>query len=325
MWRGDENARRAGIASNERLRPVVDELVRAGYDVVPVVYRDAVVEEVRAELAGVDAVLVWVDPIGGGEDRHRLDALLRDLSAGGTFVSAHPDVINVLGTKDVLFATRHLRWGGDVARYDTIDELREGLRARLPAGPRVLKPRYGNGGIGVWKVERVDDATVRAHGAEVRDLHEEVVSFDAFVDRFNDALAAGCVVDQGFVPGVSEGLIRCYFVGTEVVGFAEQGAGELAAHPDRVMGLPSPKTVFAADAAQFDTLRQLVTTELPALLGCLGLDAAQLPVLWDADFLRGDGGYVLCEVNCSCVTPFPPLAPAKIASMLEIDRRSRTA
>jgi hypothetical protein len=51
------------------------------------------------------------------------------------------------------------------------------------------------------------------------------------------------------------------------------------------------------------------------LLDGVGLRVDQLPVLWDADFLRAEGdGYVLCEINCSCVTPFPPEAPAAIAA-----------
>jgi hypothetical protein len=62
VWRGDETARRAGIASNERLRPVVEALAALGADPIPVVYRDDIAREVRAELLEVDGVLVWIDP-----------------------------------------------------------------------------------------------------------------------------------------------------------------------------------------------------------------------------------------------------------------------
>ena len=44
----------------------------------------------------MDAVLVWVDPIVGGEDRSTLDALLREVAASGVYVSAHPDTILAL-------------------------------------------------------------------------------------------------------------------------------------------------------------------------------------------------------------------------------------
>ena len=51
----------------------------------------------------------------------------------------------------------------------------------------------------------------------------------------------------------------------------------------------------------------------------LGLDAGSLPALWDADFLFGpktpDGhdSYVLCEINASSVSPFPPEAVPLLA------------
>ena len=81
VWRGDEAARRAGIASNERLRPVVDALVARGVTAVSTIYRDEIAAEVRADLLDVDGVLVWIDPIGHGEDRTRFDEILHDLSS----------------------------------------------------------------------------------------------------------------------------------------------------------------------------------------------------------------------------------------------------
>src|SRR3546814_2063358 len=70
--------------------------------------------------------------------------MLREVAACGVVVSAHPDVIAKIGVKEVLYTTRSMEWGSDVDRY--VDA--EGLRARFPehlaAGPRVLKPNYGN-------------------------------------------------------------------------------------------------------------------------------------------------------------------------------------
>ena len=53
----------------------------------------------------------------------------------------------------------------------------------------------------------------------------------------------------------------------------------------------------------------------------LGLNSSSLPVIWDADFLygpkdqSGNDTYVLCEINISCVWPFPPQATNAIARM----------
>lgn len=66
-------------------------------------------------------------------------------------------MIAKIGVKEVLYTTRSMEWGSDVDRY--VDA--EGLRARFPehlaAGPRVLKPNYGNGGRNVWRVQ-LDEA-----------------------------------------------------------------------------------------------------------------------------------------------------------------------
>jgi hypothetical protein len=280
-----------------------------------VVYRDASADELRWQLREYDAVLVWADPIAGGEDRTVLNAMLRDVAASGVVVSTHPDTIDAMGTKDVLFRTRTLGWANDIARYATANELRAGLGAMT--GPRVIKRERGNAGIGVWKVEAIRDDRLAVHGAEVRDLASEEVSRDDFVSRcapyFDDG---GCVIDQAFEPRVAEGIVRCYVVVDEVVGFALQGPGELATDPERIMGLPSPKTMFPPDVAQYAALRHAMESAwIAQMCEVLGLSRNQLPLLWDADFLlgAGDNRYVLCEINASCITPFPPEAPAKLA------------
>ena len=330
LWRGGEDARRAGVASNERLRPIFDALASVGIEARPVVYRDEIAPSVRDDLHSVDGVLVWVDPISRGEDRRCLDAILREASSNGAWVSAQPDVIAAMGTKEVLHRTRHLGWGSDVHRYDTLEDLRRGLRAGLPEGPRVLKPRYANGGIGVWKVEHADaradaaNPVVRVQGAELRDTTVEDVLLEELLTRCATAFENdGCVIEQPFQPRVAEGMIRCYLVADQVVGFARQSAESLLTEPGaaaRVMGLPSPKTMFPADAPTFGRLRALVEQEwVPSMRAPLDLAIGELPVLWDADFLlgspspSGEDTYVLCEINCSSVTPFPPDAPTAIA------------
>jgi hypothetical protein len=58
---------------------------------------------------------------------------------------------------------------------------------------------------------------------------------------------------------------------------------------------------------------------LPGMKRALDLEAASMPVIWDADFLygpktaMGEDTYVLCEVNVSAVWPYPELANEKLA------------
>src|SRR3546814_7700554 len=66
--------------------------------------------------------------------------MLREVAACGVVVSAHPDVIAKIGVKDVLYTTRSMEWGSDVARYVDAEGLRAYFPQRLVGGPRVLKP-----------------------------------------------------------------------------------------------------------------------------------------------------------------------------------------
>ena len=78
-----------------------------GFDVHSVIYNDALADQLLTELIKMDATLVWVNPVEQGNNRNKLDVLLRKLSAGGCFVSAHPDVILQIGTKDVFNSPCH--------------------------------------------------------------------------------------------------------------------------------------------------------------------------------------------------------------------------
>src|SRR5262245_44584383 len=159
LWRGDEAARRSATPETSRFKAIFAALAAAGVAAEPVVYEDDVLDTVRAQLATVDGVLVWVNPIHEGRNRANLDALLRDVAARGVWVSAHPDVILKMGTKEVLHRTRSMSWGCDTALYPTAEAMRAELPARLAMGPRVIKRNRGNGGQGVWKVESVPSSS----------------------------------------------------------------------------------------------------------------------------------------------------------------------
>jgi hypothetical protein len=154
LWRGDPAADPYSTAGAERLGPLMEALRRLNVPVVPVVYREDAADAVRARLLGLDGVLVWVNPIQDGANRSHLDALLREAASKGVWVSADPEVILTLGTKEVLYRTRDVGWGAGTDLYlDAAD-----FRARFPRAlardkVRVLKQARGNGGNGVWRVE----------------------------------------------------------------------------------------------------------------------------------------------------------------------------
>jgi hypothetical protein len=139
-------------------------------------------------------------------------------------------VILKMGTKEVLFRTRHLGWGTETYLYRTLDELRAELPLRLASGQRVLKQNCGNGGIGTWKVELAARGTSKL-GLDtiVRVLHarrgsvEEDLRLGDFMNRCEQYFTAeGRMIDQPFQPRLRDGMIRCYMVRDEVAGFGHQ-------------------------------------------------------------------------------------------------------
>ena len=330
LWRGDREAQRAATPHNNRYHQVFAELAARGIEAEPAVYDEDFADEVRARLLAADGVLVWVDPIHQGKTRPRLDALLRDVAARGPWVSAHPDVILKMGVKQVLHRTRHLGWGTDTRLYRSPAEFAAAFPPLLrSAGPRVLKQDRGNGGQGVWKVEMLAGATdtVRVLHAQRGSLSEDL-PLAAFVARCAPYFTGGgCIVDQPFQPRLADGMIRCYMGADKVVGFGHQLIKALLPPPpegpDSPAAQPGPRIMHGADAAPFQALRAKMEAEwTPQMMAALGIDAASLPIIWDADFLygprtpAGEDTYVLCEINVSSVFAIPDQAPAAIAELV---------
>jgi hypothetical protein len=333
LWRGDYEARRSATTRSNRFHRVFEELTALGIHAEPAVYDEDFADEVREQLLKVDGVLVWVDPLHEGKTRSALDALLRDVATCGPWVSAHPDVILKMGVKQILHRTKHLGWGTDTHLYGTPRAFRDEFPSRLQsAGPRVLKQNRGNGGQGVWKVEQIDPSA--GDGAMVRVLHarrgsipEEMPLAD-FMTRCEAYFApGGCIVDQPFQPRLPDGMIRCYMGADKVVGFGHQFIKALIPPPpegpDSEAAQPGPRIMHPASAGPFQALRAKMESEwTPQMMEVLGIDAASLPIIWDADFLygprtaSGEDTYVLCEINVSSVFAIPEQAPAAIARLV---------
>lgn len=332
LWRGDESARRSARPETSRFKAIFAALASAGVEAEPIVYEDDVYDTVLTQLATHDGVLVWVNPIHEGRSRARLDALLREVAARGVWVSAHPDVILKMGTKEVLHRTRAMNWGCETALYRTANAMRTELPARLAARPRVIKRNRGNGGQGVWKVEtlaspgnvpmvRVLDAT--------KDASEDL-PLDAFLDRCADYFADGSVIDQPFQARLSEGVVRCYMAGDRCAGFGHQKVRALVDSP--AARAEAGSRLYVSNAhPRFQRLRRLMEDEwTPQLTSLLDILRRDLPMIWDADFMFGppdaDGAdsYVLGEINVSSVFPIPDDAPAEIAQRVAERLRAKS-
>lgn len=320
-----------------RFASVADALRAAGAEPVGAPWSDDRAQQVRMLLRSVDCVLVWLNPIEAGRDRTVLNALLREVAAAGVLVSAHPDVIDRMGTKEVLHLTRGMGWGSETRLYPTIAAIAAELPARLASGaPLVLKQIRGQSGDGVWKVELADGSPAEPAAVSpqtmLRVRHarrgsgEESLTLAAFLARCRPYFATGGgMLDQPWQPRITEGMVRCYVVGGRVEGFGEQLVNMLypapPGAPASAAPLPGPRLYFPPTRPDFQRLKDHLEREwTPELCRLAGLAESELPLLWDADFLYGPKDatgadtYVLCEINVSSVYPFPESALTPLVS-----------
>ncbi|MBR0849868.1 Cj0069 family protein [Bradyrhizobium diazoefficiens] len=317
LSRGDAAARRDATATSGRFVDVFEALAAVGVDGRPVIYDESFADDVREQLLAVDGVLVWVNPIQDGRNRTGLDALLRDVAATGVWVSAHPDVILKMGTKEVLYSTRAMGWGSDTALYQTAAAMRAELPARLAAGPRVIKRSRGNGGQGVWKVEQLTGSFL-IRVLDATKVAPEELTLNDFLRRCAEYFETGSVIDQAFQPRLTEGVVRCYMAGDRCAGFGHHKVKALVEGAARSEAGPR---LYSSNAdPRFQRLRRLMEDEwTPQLTSLLDIAPGDLPAIWDADFMLGpvqaDGSdsYVLGEINVSSVHPYPNEAPVEIA------------
>ena len=330
LYPGDRATRDRADPAQSRFAALFEALDAADVRAQPAVYDDDFADEVAAQLRHVDAVLVWCNPIENGRRRDRLDAMLREVARDGVRVSAHPDTIGRLGTKDVLFDTRDLPFGSDVHRVESLDALAAELPARLAHGARVLKQHRGHSGIGVWRVERDESGGAQALKLRhaLRGSAEERTDMAGLMERmapYFEASAGGHMIDQAWQPRMTEGMVRAYLVGDRVTGFGHQAVNALyPAQGAQPAPQPGPRLYHGADLPQFRALRRsLESGWIDLLRERVGLAREQLPLLWDCDFLLAESGeqvpdrYVLCEVNASSVSPFPPSSIAPLVQAVK--------
>jgi len=334
VYPGNQESRRNATAENNRFANLFSAFAAQGVRAEPAVYHDELCGEVRQQLFACDAALVWVNPVQDGHDRSVLDSMLREVASAGTFVSTHPDVIQRLGTKEVLFRTREIGWGGDTYLYASLDQMRRELPLRLATGrARVLKQNRGHSGNGIWRVQLLQDPADQAVGSAaaipgmdtvirarhaVRGAVEVQMTLDEFCDRCAEYFLAldGRIIDQEYQDRLSEGMIRCYLVHDRVAGFGHQSVNALfpapfGATPEEAPQ-PGPRYYHPPTKTEFEPLkRKLEEDWIPAIRQLLNIERESLPILWDCDFLlgpkdaRGEDTHVLCEINVSSVAPYP--------------------
>lgn len=310
-----------------------------GCDVNSVIYNDTIAFNLAIELRSHDAILVWVNPIEQGSNRKILDTLLTELSAYGCFVSAHPDIILKIGTKEILYTTKEFEFGGDVKLYDSFEDFKERfLPSTELSGIRILKQDRGNGGNGVFKIDTTNIKNNRigithAIGGD----HERILGVDDFFEEIRSYFANnGILIDQEWNQNIINGMVRCYLSGSKVAGFGYQEVNALypKSETGSVSKPPSKRYYFSEDCGLFQDLKNIMENNwVPQILEKVSIKKEMLPVIWDADFFINKVNtentsvkYSLCEINVSCVSPFPessiPYIVDEVIRRIESKKRS---
>jgi hypothetical protein len=332
MIYGGEGQQRS-VFTDEKYKLLAEYVVEAGVHVESITYNNTRAQALSSELATLDGLVVWVNPIEQGEDRSLLDTLLSELSSQGVMVSTHPETIMKIGTKRVLFDTRDMAWGSDVAMYQNFADFRnEFLKSLEHEQIRVLKQFRGDGGNGVFKVCYADPShqSISVLHAK-RGSTEEVKSIEQFFSDFMAYFANGKpLISQEWNNHIKNGVVRCYMTADRVAGFGYQEINALYPSDAGVIP-PGRRYYFTEQCALFADLKQRMEQSwLADLTERFGLSRDALPVIWDADFFMNEvygtsaQKYSLCEINVSCVSPFPESAIPLICAEVErrIERRA---
>lgn len=315
--------------TEEKYKDLAAAFYTDGFKVDSVLYNDEKAGSLSAELLQYHAVLVWVNPIEQGHDRKKLDSLLIEIAGKGCFVSAHPEIILKMGTKDILYKTRDMDWGGDVKMYSNHEEFTNNFTASLnQSGARVLKQYRGNGGNGVFKIKARPDMNEVSVTHATESTTENILSISDFYNDFKKFfLNNGLLIDQEWNSHIANGMVRCYLSGNKVAGFGYQEINALYELNGKTC-LPGKRYYYTENCGLFADLKEIMENKwVPELQDRLSINENMLPVIWDADFFinypdsyNTAGKYSLCEINVSCVSPFPPGAVSFIVK--EVRKRT---
>ena len=297
--------------TEEKYKKLALHFIDQGFTVDSILYHDSIARKLEKELLKYSAILVWVNPIEQGNDRKILDDLLDKLSGQGCFVSAHPDTILKIGTKEILYKIRETAFGGDTKLYHSFKDFKERfLLSNDFTRTRILKQYRGNGGSGVFKIDtaRIKENKIAVTHAKNAD-EEKLMSIEDFFSSFESYFATNSMlIDQEWNQHIINGMVRCYLCGSKVTGFGYQEINAL--YPSKK---PGQRFYFSEDCGLFQDLKNIMESSwVSQLQQITGIADARLPVIWDADFFinkinneNTSEKYSLCEINVSSVSPFP--------------------
>jgi len=325
---GDDKS--PGMEHRRDTIPICNSLIELGWWAQPVFYSDTAEDLLLGYASeGVDGYISRVNPdVYDDLTVWRYDKLLETLHhTHGLAAMAHPKLIQKFGAKDALAKIAPLRTGlPDTLAYYDADSWRRSFPTTLSQGPRVVKQNRGSQGEGIWIVRLSEGNTTgyrKTHSlpldtplelVEAVDNHEERMTLGEFIKFAERYLEGGAeqgaqLIDQAFMPRISEGEVRVLMIGDTPVEILHKKPKEGGVSATLKSG--AVYTKFAPNASEFERLmHSFVDRDLHNLLPVLGMAEQPLPLLWTADFILGapkppwtDGKdyYFIGELNCACV------------------------
>ena len=314
--------------------PICNEIIKLGWGSYPVYYSDETIDSLNEffDNETIKGVIVRINPGQvEGATKEKLDDFLESLDKKGKVVMATPKVMNTMGAKDALYKIRELNCGlKDTEVYYTEGDLKDNLKKTL-GETRVIKQNKGSSGEGIWIVEGVKGVITGDTLLKMReavDNHKEEKTFDDFIKLCRSYFGGkeGLIVNQRFCSRISEGEIRLNMIADEVVSIIlkKPKEGSISA----TLSSGAHYTQYAADDPMFSNLINLWNQDKGEIMMKLGLSGKKLPLIWTADFIRGEPNdekinnetFILGEINCSCVgitTQIDYMAPKVAKASIE--------
>ena len=196
------------------------------------------------------------------------------------------------------------------------------------ASVRILKQYRGSSGKGIFKISLANNGEYIRVIPAPSPQDGRTISKDEFHREFKQFFEdGGLLVDQEWSQGIINGMVRCYITGNKVSGFGYQESIALCPEttdPDKIRPV-SRRFYFSKDCGLFQDLRNIMESKwIPQLQEIHSISNEAMPLLWDIDLFINEVNsqcpekkYTLCEINVSCVSPFPPSCIQHIVSGLK--------
>jgi hypothetical protein len=242
--------------------------------------------------------------------------LLSDLENNMKLILPSPKVMELMGVKDSLVKISNTKFGDEFTyAYYSKKEWRNNFIKHLNKNPlqkRVIKQNNGSQGEGIWVLENKNKLQSLTEDSllvttEAKDNKEYIIRLGDFIKKceiYYD-FKNGLIVNQKFLPRISEGEIRLLMIGEKIISIIKKIPieGGISA----TLNSGANYIDYDPNSLEFKSLVKTFTKELPIIKTKLNISEYPLPLIWTADFIldkkdeNNNDTYIIGEFNCTCV------------------------